>query len=103
MNIVAGAYALPFKSEEHKQRLLATLQRIGKIYGGRPDPEYAAALYILTADASTWNKAKDYVDRDGIDIAAMLEEVDFSSGYIVLIELAGNLFNNNQHIDPLEF
>lgn len=92
-----------FKSARHQQRFLATMQQIGKIYGEELDPEYAAALYILTADAGTWQKAREYVSRQGIDIQVMLEEVDFSSGYIVLMKLAGNLFNNQQHLDPLEF
>src|SRR4051794_40581447 len=92
-----------FKSAEHKQRFLATMQQIGKIDTGKLDPEYAAALYILTADAGTWQKAREHVSRQGIDIQTLLEEVDFSSGYAVLIKLAGNLFNNQQHLDPLEF
>lgn len=92
-----------FKAVEHQQRFLAAMQQIGKIYAGKLDPEYAAALYILTADRGTWQKARAYVSRHGIDIQTLLEEVDFSSGYSVLIKLAGNLFNNQQHLDPLEF
>lgn len=92
-----------FKAAEHRQRFLRVMQQIGKIYAGKLDPEYAAALYILTSDAGTWRKASEYVSRHGIDMQTMLEEVDFSSGYSVLIRLAGNLFNNQQHLDPLEF
>lgn len=33
----------------------------------------------------------------------MLQEQDFSEGYSVLVMLAGNLFNGEVHIDPLEF
>jgi hypothetical protein len=91
-----------FKSPEHKQRFLVAMQQIGKIYGGKLDPEYGAALYILTADLSTWQKAQGYVRRDGIDIPTMLEDVDFSGGYSVLIKWAGNLFNSWEHIDPIE-
>jgi hypothetical protein len=91
-----------FKSAEHKQRLLTTMQELGKIYRGTLDEEYLSALYILTADRSTWQKASQYVSRDGIDITAMLKEVDFSGGYGVLIQLAGNLFNQRQHLDPIE-
>lgn len=90
-------------TEEHKQRFLAVMQQLGKVYAGKLDPEYASALYLLTADRSTWRKASEYVSRDGIDIEAMLQEVDFSGGYGVLIQLAGNLFNQNEHIDPIEF
>ena len=39
----------------------------------------------------------------GINIDSLLEEVHFSGGYCVLIELAGNLLNGHRHVDPLEF
>lgn len=91
-----------FKSEGHKERFLAAIQQIGKVYEGKLDQEYAAALYILTADVSTWNKASSYVSRYGINIETLLKEVDFSGAYGVLILLAGNLFNGNEHVDPVE-
>jgi hypothetical protein len=92
-----------FTSPEHQQRLLAIMQQCHKIYEGRLDPEYAAAFYLLTADAESWQQARRYVRRYGIDIDALLTEVPLSSGEEVLIKLAGNLFNNQQHLDPLEF
>ena len=91
-----------FKSSEHKQRFLTAIQQIGKVYGGKLDQEYGAALYVLTADLATWQKAQAYVDRHGIDIPAMLEEVDLSGGDRVLIQWAGNLFNSQTHVDPVE-
>jgi hypothetical protein len=92
-----------FKGPAHKQRFAEAIQRIGgKIYNGAFDPEYAAAVYILTADLSTWRKAGTYVARDGIDFESLLEEVDFSGSYQVLIKWAGNLFNEQQHLDPIE-
>jgi len=92
-----------FKSADHKRRFITMMGQIGKIYDGNLDPEYSAALYILTADTGTWKKVSGYVDRDGIEIDTILEEVDLSSGHAVLVRLAGNLFNNQQHLDPLEF
>ena len=92
-----------FKSAGHQQRFFATMQQLGKMYAGKLNPEYAVALSILTADAGTWQKARKYVNHDGIAIQTMLEKEDFSSGYSILIKLAGNLFNNQQHLDPLEF
>lgn len=92
-----------FKSEGHKQRLIATIRQLGKVWeNGRLDPEYASALYILSADAATWNQAQAYVERSGIDFEAMLAEVDFSSGYTVLINLAWNIFNDGQKLDVLD-
>jgi hypothetical protein len=92
-----------FTSETHRQRFTQVMEQIGKVYDGKLDPEYGAAIYVLTATGGTWDKAGSYVDRDGIDFETMLEEVHFSSGYRTLILLAGNLFNGNQHLDPLEF
>lgn len=94
---------ITFKSEEHENRFLAAMQALGKIYAGKLDPEYASALYIICADLGTWNKAQGYIDREGIDFEEMLQKVDFSGGYSVLILLAGHLFNNQQRIEPLEF
>jgi hypothetical protein len=92
-----------FTSPEHQQRFLTVMQQCEKIYEGQLDPEYATAFYLLTAHAAIWDMAQSYVFSYGIDIEAMLEEVNWSSGYLVLIKLAGNLFNNQQHLDPLEF
>lgn len=92
-----------FKSETHKNRFIEIMHSLGKVYGGRFDPEYSAALYLLTADLSIWRKVSSYVSRDGIYIDTVVEEVDLSGGYAVLVKLAGNLFNDQQHIDPLEF
>jgi hypothetical protein len=91
-----------FKSDEHKQRFLAVIQQIGKIYDGKLDQEYGAALYILTADADTWEQASNYVNRSGIDFETMLKRVHFSGGYSVLMRLAGNLFNNRMPCNAVE-
>lgn len=91
-----------FKSPGHRNRFLDTLVKLGVVYDGSPDIEFASALYILTADVSTFKKASEYITQDGIAIARMIKEVDFSGGYYVLIKLAGNLFNGEQHLDPLE-
>lgn len=91
-----------FTSPEHKRRWLTAILAIGKVYAGKLDPEYGAAVYILTADSDTWDQASEYVDRDGIDFEALLAEVDFSGAYSNLIRLAGNLFNGTIHVDPVE-
>jgi hypothetical protein len=94
-----------WKSAYHQERFLAAVPRIGKTWperGGQFDTEYAAALYILTADSGTWSKAEDYVDRDGIEFEQMLEEVDFSGGYARLIKLAWHLFNERGQLLPIE-
>lgn len=101
--MLEAAQTLFFKSVEHRSRFVESMQKLGKVCNGKFDPEYASALYILTADQSIWQKARGYVGQDGIEIEDLLQEVDFSGGYGVLIRLAGNLFNAQQHLDPLEF
>ena len=92
-----------FRSAGHKSRFVTAMQQLGKHDAGKLDPEYASAVYILTSDDFTWEKASGYVSRRGILFDDLLDEVDFSSGYRILIQLAGNLFNGGQHIDPVEF
>lgn len=92
-----------FTSQDHKKCWLTAILTIGKVYAGKLDPEYGAALYILTAHSDTWNQARSYVDRDGIDFDALLTEVDFSGAYENLIRLAGNLFNAGHTVcSPVE-
>jgi hypothetical protein len=93
-----------FKSTEHKQRFIQVVQDLRKVYNGKLDPEYAAALYILTSHTGTWNKAQQFVDKrgHGINFPAMIEDRDWSGGYGVLIKWASNLFNGDTHIDPIE-
>jgi hypothetical protein len=92
-----------FTSPDHKNRFVEALQHINKVYDGKLDPEYAAALYILTVNYGTWEKTSSYVDRNGIDFEAMLKNVYFGSGHTVLVTLACNLFNEQMHIDPIQF
>ena len=91
-----------FKSAHHKERFVMTMQRIGKIDDRKFDPEYAAAVYILTADLSTWDRVEDDVSRHGILFEEILQQ-HWSEGYRVLIQWAANLFNEYvAHIDPVE-
>jgi hypothetical protein len=92
----------PFKGAKHKQRFAQAMFHTGEVYNGICDPEYASALYLLTADLATWKKAQAYVDCGKIDIPTMLQDADLSSGSAVLVRWAGNLFNGRIHIDPLE-
>lgn len=93
---------ITFKGQEHKARFLQAIHGIHKVYDGKLDPEYAAALYILTSSVSTWDKAESYVDRDGIDFEGMLLNVDWSGGYRPIITWAANLFNGTISCNPVE-
>jgi hypothetical protein len=91
-----------FTSAEHQQRFLATIQHLGKVYAGKLDQWYAAALYILTADTGTWEAVQRYISRRGIRFDLIIEKLHFSSGELVLMQLAGNLFGQDIHVDPIE-
>lgn len=96
--------AIYFKTEGHKQRLVQALQEMDITpERGRYNSEFAAPLYILTADQSTWLKVRDYIEGDSIRFRAILDEVDFGGGYSVLINLAAHLFNSSFHVEPIEF
>lgn len=92
-----------FKSPAHQARFLAAIQQTGKIDHGKVDPEYGAALYILTSDAHTWASAQSYIDADGIDFRRMRKGLAFSHGHDILLRLAGNLFNSCFRVSPVEF
>jgi hypothetical protein len=90
---------LTFQDVRHKNRFVEAIQRIGKVYKRSIDPEYGAALYILTSRLALWNDAQGYVTRHGIDFETMLDETHFSSGTWVLVNWACSLFNGNLHVD----
>lgn len=91
-----------YKSEGHKSRFTEVVYRLNKRDISSYDREYSAALYILTSDLATWEKANGYVSREGIDFEELLQETDFSHGYVALIELAGNLFNGGTKCNPVD-
>ena len=43
---------------------MTAMREIGKIYDGRLDQEYGAALYLLTSSAGLWQKAQGYVSHE---------------------------------------
>lgn len=84
-----------FASSDHRERLLSTMQQIGKVYAGKLDFEYLAALYLLTADAYSWKYVRPYVSHEGIRFREMLDGLHWSSSERLLAELAYNLFSGN--------
>lgn len=91
-----------FRSAIHKRRFLAAIQQIGKVYDGWIDQEYGAALYVLTADTSTWERTKQHVHSDHISFQGILESGYWSGGETVLLQWASNLFNGHDAIGPVE-
>jgi hypothetical protein len=90
------------ETEPHKERFIKAITSIGKVYNGKLDQEYAAALYLLTANSGLWHKIESYADRDGINFREIIENVDLSGGESVLVKWAGSLFGQDIHIDPIE-
>ncbi len=91
-----------FTSPEHKQRWLSAMLKNGKVYQGKLDPEYGAALYILTSNTETWEKTQFYVSSGGIKFERILREGDWSGGYMSLLGLAANLFNDHFTASPVD-
>lgn len=84
---------LTFTSPEHRQRFLAIMRLKEKIYAnGKLDPEYGAALYVLTSEEWIWEQAEPYCLAAGLDLAGLLHERGFLAGYGTLAKLAANLF-----------
>lgn len=90
-----------FKSVKHKQRFTDIIKELHHYESdGWLDKEYGTALYVLTADDEIWKKSQDYVSERGLDLEDMLEGVDLSSGYKLLVKLANNLYNGRTPVDP---
>jgi hypothetical protein len=93
-----------FRSEGHKARFHEGLRRMGKkaIWDNKIDQEYGAMLLILTALGAIWVKMDAYITPNGINIEEALKEVHFSSTERAMVALAGNLFGQDIHVDPLD-
>jgi hypothetical protein len=89
-----------FTSAAHKQRLIEAIVRLGKVEkDGKADPWYAAGLYILSADMSTWTVVQPFISSHGIQFDEILSTIHFSSGYVTMIEVAANLFRDSGQVD----
>lgn len=88
-----------FKSDDHRQTFAESLQAMGKVFRGRIDAEYGAALYILTMNEEMREKSHNHIREGGFFFAEMLEQEDFSSGYATLVKLARDLFTGSHYED----
>lgn len=93
-----------FTDSTHKANLMEYLRKLGRInpQTNRLDTYYLSALYILTSDEEMRRKCLQFVNEDGIDFEVMIARNDFSSGYLVLVELASHLFNERITVTPME-
>jgi hypothetical protein len=82
-----------FRDEDHHSRFVQAVHQLGKTWpehGNKFDPEYGAALYILTT--MFWESAQTHISRHGIDFEA-LTSGPLSTGERVLLKWVANLFN----------
>lgn len=63
---------------------------------GEIDLEYGTALYILTGMSSAWSRLERFLNRMDIDFPGMMS-AGLSSGETLMVALAWNLFNANDH------
>lgn len=95
-----------FKTPAHRARFLAAIQQMDCIDRGKLDPEYGAALYILTSGLAIYEKAQPYIKHNGhkaIQFDELLAETNFAHSEEILVSLAGNLFNGNTAVSPVDF
>jgi hypothetical protein len=93
---------ISFTSDHHRKRFLQAVQQLDKVDEGKIDREYGAAIYLLSAENQIWQGVQYYLSRTGIKFAAMLDELPLSSGEAVLLQIAGNLFNDSLSVNPIE-
>lgn len=83
-----------FLSPEHMAYFISALEQTDKVRSdGRIDAYYGASLFLLTGLEYAWPRLRKYVSVDCIDHGAMLDEVCLSRGEVLIVRLAGNLYN----------
>ena len=90
---------------KHKEEVRAKLKELNKIYqknGNEIDLYYLPVFYLFYGTEDLKRKCIRYVKSDSIDFQKMYEEVDFSSGEKILVNLAHNLFNNGVSVALLD-
>lgn len=92
-----------FASDEHKEHFANVIDSLHKVNADRRvDPEYGAAIFILTSThMSLWEMARNHIRGEKIDFTAMMNQ-PLSSGEVIMLKLASHLFNEQTHIDPVE-
>jgi hypothetical protein len=99
--IMSTEQSFIFRSEGHKDRFLEAIKKNDKVYNGKIDAEYGAALLLLTANLSIWNRTRGYVSGDCIDFEQILD-IHFSTTETTLVQVAGNLFSGAIHANPVD-
>ncbi|MDK2919608.1 MAG: hypothetical protein PWQ37_2341 [Candidatus Petromonas sp.] len=85
-----------YKTKKHREILIKTLKNIKRVYPqykNEVDLYYLPAIYLLTSDEEIRKKSLHYISDEGIDFQK-IKSNDFSSGYVILVQLAHHLFDS---------
>lgn len=93
-----------FVSDLHKSRFVQAIKPHLYQQGHQQfaDQEYSSALYLLTSPL-LWNIAEPYIHQNRISFDDLLHDGSLSSGEALLVKLAGNLFNGQLSVNPVDF
>lgn len=91
---------LRFSTKEHYDRFLS-LFRMKRTNPLRSEPEFVAAIYILTADPELWDKVKDNITNEKINFRK-IRLGSVSTDTYALYKTAEGLFYNKYHVAPNE-
>ena len=82
---------LKFHTEEHRNRFLSLFKR-RKTNPLRSEPEYVAAIYLLSADLELWEKVSEYITDENIDFRN-IRLSSISTDQYALYKTARDIFN----------
>lgn len=83
-----------FLSPEHKSDYIDALEITGAVGPDNGISSYfGASLYLLTGLRGAWSRLKRYIGCSFIDHGAALDDLRLSRGEVLIVRLAGNLYN----------
>lgn len=85
-----------FLNKEHREAFLEALKLTSSASeDGTISTYFGASLYLLAALPYAYPRMRQFLSRRCIDFPAILDSVSLSSGEVVIISLAGNLYNGS--------
>ena len=98
------AQTINFINDKHRTRFYEAIKPHVYLQNNQQfcDQEYGAALLLLTSPL-LWQFAEAYIQDHRIDFDGLLQAGYLSSSEALMIKLAGNLFNGQLSVDPVEF
>jgi len=84
---------LKFHTEEHRNRFLSLFKR-RRTNPLRSEPEYVAAIYLLSADPELWEKVSEHITDENIDFRN-IRLSGLSTNQYAIYKTAKDIFNGN--------